>query len=77
MSIKLKALLQLIAMITGGVAGGAVLTYTINTLSPETIRFVLGAGLIGAMLYFCYSILLARLEYEAKVNELANKSVDK
>jgi len=77
MSIKLKALLQLISMITAGVAGGALLTYVINTFSPETIRFALGAGLIGAILYFCYGILVSRLEYNEKLKEITNKSVDK
>lgn len=77
MSIKLKALLQLIGIIAAGLAGGGLVLFVTTTFSPETIRFMLGGGLVGGMLYFCYGVLVARLEYQAKIDKIVNKSVDK
>lgn len=70
MTHKLKAFLQ-----TAGIVGLALLVSTamqyINTyVSRETIALAFELGLIGLMLYVCYSLLLTRLEMDEKYKKL-------
>jgi hypothetical protein len=66
MSNKLKALLQLIGLIGVAVATTVVLQYVGKTFSTETLVNIFDFALIGGMLYMCYTLILARLDYQEK-----------
>ena len=73
MSLKLKALLQLVGLVAASIAG-AEFVYFITTYVPkETLMNVLQGGLIGGLLYLCYGLILSRLEYQEKIKEIENK----
>jgi hypothetical protein len=70
MSLKRKALLQLVGLIafTAGVAIS--FDWVLTHVSPETIRNVFMSTVIGGLLYLCYEILLSRLESLETLNKI-------
>lgn len=76
MSLKLKAFIQLIGMILTAIAGFAIVNFIVQGVPKETIWTAIQCGLIGGLLYLCYSVILARLEYNEslkKLNDLNKK----
>ncbi len=76
LSNKVKALFQLIAFVAAGILGSEALMYVTANVPSETIWNAIRLGCIGGLLYLCYSILLARLEFQDKLED-QNKTVDK
>jgi hypothetical protein len=73
MSLKIKALLQLVGLVAAGIAG-AELVHFITTFVPrETIINAIQFGCIGGLLYVCYSLILSRLEYQESLDKLNKK----
>ena len=70
MSIKLKALLQLFALIAAGIAGAEFVNFIVTYISRETIMTTIQYGILGGLLYLCYSLILTRLEYNEKLKEM-------
>ena len=70
MSLKLKALLQLIALFLGGMAFIALIDTVITYVSRETLVDAVGFAMIGSILYLGYSLLLARLESQETLNKI-------
>ena len=70
MSLKLKALLQLIALFLGGMAFIALIDTVITYVSRETLVDAVGFAMIGGILYLGYSLLLARLESQETLNKI-------
>jgi hypothetical protein len=70
MSLKLKALIQLIALVLGSTASILLIDSVITYVSRETLVDAVGFGLLGGMLYLGYSILLARLESQETLDKI-------
>ena len=73
LSNKLKALAQLIGLIAAGILGSELLAYITSNVPRETIFTAIQFGLIGGLLYLCYGLLLARLDYQDTLNKLNKK----
>ena len=70
MSLKIKALLQLIALVIGSIASILLIDSVVTYVSRETLVDAVGFGLLGGMLYLGYSILLARLESQETLDKI-------
>jgi hypothetical protein len=70
MSLKLKALLQLVGLI--GFAAGVSLSidWIFATFPRETVGTAFGLGAIGFIFYLGYSLLLTRLESLETLNKI-------
>jgi len=73
MSIKLKALLQLVGLVALGVAGAEIVNFITNNVPRDTIISAIQFGVLGLLLYVCYGLLLARLVYKKTLENLSNK----
>jgi len=73
MNLKLKALLQTagILVVTSTIAVGIQLLFT--TLTAKELTNILAVGSITFLIYCMYQVVLSRLEYEQKVDEIAKK----
>lgn len=76
LSNKFKALAQLIGLIAAGILGSELLSYITTNVPKETLWTAIQFGLVGGLLYLCYGLLLARLDYQDTLDNL-NKKVDK
>ena len=70
MSLKFKALAQTIGLVGLAVLVSFVIQYINTYVSKETLTSVFEYGLIGLLLYGCYSLNLTRLEMNQKYKEL-------
>ena len=70
MSLKLKALLQLVGLFALAVGIERAIHYINTYVSTETLVAVFQFGLIGLLLYACWNVLLTRLEINEKYKEL-------
>ena len=71
MSLKLKALFIMVGGICIAVAGVFLAQYIAVTFSTETIKTGIATLITGALLYTVYGLILSRLEYEQKVDEIS------
>jgi len=73
MNLKLKALLQTagILVVTSTIAVGVQLLFT--TLTAKELTNILAVGSITFLIYCMYQVVLSRLEYEQKVEEITQK----
>jgi threonine/homoserine/homoserine lactone efflux protein len=73
MNLKLKAALQTagILVVTSTIAVGIQLLFT--TLTAKELTNILAVGSITFLIYCMYQVVLSRLEYEQKVEEIAKK----
>ena len=70
MTIKQQAMLQTFAIFVG-IVGGSLLMNVILFYTPVIVlQYTFGIALIGFIVYFVYSVVLSRLEYNAKLKEL-------
>ena len=70
MSLKLKALGQLVGLIIFAIAVSLSVDWVFANVSRETLVNATGAGFVGMMLYFAYEILLARLESKETLDKI-------
>ena len=70
MSLKLKALLQVVGLVALAVAIERALYYISTYVSGETLTTIFEFSLIGLLMYGCYSLCLTRLEINEKYKEL-------
>jgi len=70
MSLKLKALLQLVGLV--GFAAGVSLSidWVFATFPRETVATAFGLGAIGFIFYLGYNLLLTRLESLETLNKI-------
>lgn len=73
MNLKLKALVYMLGFIGAGVCGGMVIHTIARLLGPEVTVNVLIGSVLAFLLYQVYGLVLARLETEAKIDELSKK----
>ena len=70
MSLKIKALLHTIALMSVAVLAASGVSFILNHVSTETLLNAFGFGFVGAFVYLFYSITLSRLEYNEKLKEM-------
>ena len=73
MSLKLKALIILLSIISITLTGVLALDYIVTNVAIGTIKNTLAIGLGVMVLYFMYGIILGHLEYDQKVKEIEEK----
>ena len=74
MTVKQKAVLQTLAIIVGIVAGSVLLNVILMYTSTQTIQYTCGAILIGFLVYGVYGVVLSRLEYNEKLEQINSKT---
>jgi len=70
MSLKIKALLQLIALVIASIASILLVDSVVTYVSRETLVDAVGFGLLGGMLYLGYTLLLSRLESQETLDKI-------
>jgi hypothetical protein len=73
MSLKIKALLQLVGLVAAGIAGAELVNFITNYVPRDTIINAIQFGCIGGLLYMCYSLILSRLEAQESLKNLNKK----
>jgi hypothetical protein len=70
MSLKLKALLQLVGLVSFAAGVSVSIDWVFATFPRETIGTAIGLGAIGFIFYLGYSLLLTRLEYMENIRKI-------
>jgi len=70
MSLKLKALLQLVGLVAFAAMVSLSIDYITTTVPRETIINAIGYAFIAVTLYLGYQILLLRLESEETIKKI-------
>ena len=73
MSLKLKALIILLSIISITLIGILAMDYIVINVAIGTIKNALAIGLGVMVLYFMYGMILGQLEYDQKVKEIEEK----
>jgi hypothetical protein len=72
-NLKVKALVYMLGFIGAGVAGGLTIQAVARLLGPDVTVNVLIGSVLVFLLYQVYGLVLARLESEARIEELSKK----
>jgi hypothetical protein len=70
MTLKQRAVLQTLAIVAAILAGSVSVTLILEQLTRDQIVFALGAGSIALLIFSMYGVVLSRLEYQDKLNEI-------
>ena len=74
MTVKQKAISQTIAIILG-IVGGSLLLNVILFYAPAIVlQYAFGIALIGFLVYSIYGVVLSRLEYTEKLEQINSKT---
>ena len=73
MSLKLKALIILLSIISITLIGILAMDYIVINVAIGTIKNALAIGLGVMVLYFMYGLILGHLEYDQKLKEIEEK----
>jgi hypothetical protein len=73
MSIKLRAMFYALGIFLCVGVGANCLVLISNMIPPEYYFPISMAAIIGMIFYFVYSVIVAQLEYQAKLAEIAKK----
>ena len=73
MTLNQKALLQTIAIVLAVVGGSAGTTYLLSLLGPQAPAIAGCTLLLGVLVYLTFGIVKNRLEYQQKLEEIAQK----
>jgi len=72
-NLKVKALVYMLGFIGAGIAGGFTIHTIAQLLGPDVTVNVLIGSVLVFLLYQVYGLILARLESEARIEELSKK----
>ena len=73
MTLNQKAALQTVAIIVAVVGGSAGTTYLLSLLDPQAPAIAGCTLLLGVLVYLTFGIVKNRLEYQQKLEEIAQK----
>jgi len=73
MTLKQKALLQTVGIITTTTAGSFLLTYLVSVISKDMLVYIVSFGLFGLLFYAIYGLILSRLESNETLDKLSSK----
>lgn len=74
MTLKQKAMIQTLAIFIGMILISVLLNVILVYASIQAIQYTCGAILIGFLVYVVYGVVLSRLEYDAKLEQLSSKT---
>ena len=69
-NLKVKALALMAGWMGAVLAGVAVVQLLARQFGSEVVMNMIVSGIVVWLLYMMYTVILARLEYDAKVDEL-------
>jgi uncharacterized PurR-regulated membrane protein YhhQ (DUF165 family) len=72
-NLKVKALALMAGWMCAVLAGVAVVQLLARQFGSEVITNMVVSGFVVWLLYMVYTLILARLEYNAKIEELSKK----
>ena len=75
MTIKQKAISQTIAIILGIVGGSLLLNVVLFYTPTIVLQYTFGITLIGFLVYGIYGVVLSRLEYTEKLEQINSKTL--
>lgn len=70
---QLKAVGMLLGMVAMSILVVVLVRLALANIGTATLPYVVGAGILGIVLYALYSICLAQIKYEDKLKELGKK----
>ena len=70
MSLKLKALLQLVGLVAFAAGVSLSIDWVFATFPRETVATAFGLGAIGFIFHLGYQLLLSRLEYLENIRKI-------
>ena len=70
MTLKQRAVLQTLGIVAAIITGSVGVTLILEQLTRDQILFALSAGSIGLLIFSMYGVVLSRLEYQDKLNEI-------
>jgi hypothetical protein len=76
-NLKVKALALMAGWMGAVLAGVAVVQLLARQFGSEVIINMVVSGFVVWLLYMVYTLILARLEYDAKVDALSEKNTNK
>ena len=76
-NLKVKALALMAGWIGAVLAGVAVVQLLARQFGSEVVMNMVVSGFVVWLLYMVYTLILARLEYDAKVDALSEKNTNK
>lgn len=74
MTLKQKAMIQTLAIFISMILTSVLLNVILMYASIQAIQYTCGAILIGFLVYGVYGVVLSRLEYDAKLEQLSSKT---
>ena len=76
-NLKVKALALMAGWMGAVLAGVAVVQLLARQFGSEVVMNMVVSGIVVWLLYMVYTLILARLEYDAKVDALSEKNTNK
>ena len=76
-NLKVKALALMAGWMGAVLAGVAVIQLLARQFGSEVVINMVVSGFVVWLLYMVYTLILARLEYDAKVDALSEKNTNK
>ena len=76
-NLKVKALALMAGWIGAVLAGVAVVQLLARQFGSEVVMNMIVSGIVLGLLYMVYTLILARLEYGAKIDALSEKNTNK
>jgi uncharacterized membrane protein YsdA (DUF1294 family) len=70
-NLKVKALALMAGWMGAVVAGVAVVQLLARQFGSEVVTHMVVSGIVVWLLYMVYTLILARLEYDAKIDEVS------
>lgn len=74
MTLKQKAVLQTLGIFAAMLASSLLLNLILFYTPAQVLLYLLGIGLVGLMFYAVYGVVLSRLEYNSKLDEINSKT---
>ena len=76
-NLKVKALALMAGWMGAVLAGVAVVQLLARQFGSEVVMNMVVSGIVVWLLYMVYTLILARLEYDAKIDALSEKNTNK
>jgi len=76
-NLKIKALALMAGWMGAVLAGVAVVQLLARQFGSEVVMNMVVSGVVVWLLYMVYTLILARLEYDAKIDTMSEKNTNK
>ena len=72
MDMRIRAIVQTVALFAFAITSTAAVTWAIKFFSPATLMYIFGLGMFAGIFYLMYSITLSRLEYAEALKKMVD-----